>query len=351
MADQSGKTEQPTPKRLDKAREEGRFPASRQLVAAVQFLVFVVLLGAWGGEWLRQMQLLTARLLRSAFTLRLDDVTISSIARDITWQTALVPAQAGASMIAAMVAAQLASTRMGVSLQRLAPDLRRLDPLSRLREIPRQNLPAFAHAVLLTPILTVSVAWLVVSGAGAYFRLPFQSVAAGALAVWDQIDGLLWKAALVLAALGALDFVRQRRRYMKDLRMSKQEIREEIKDAEGNPEMKGRVRRLQRDRARRRMMQEIPTATAVVVNPTHYAVAIRYELHSMAAPLVVAKGKNYLALRIRQRATEHQVPIIENPPLARALYGSADVGQEIPPHLYRAVAEVLAYVYRLVHRN
>ena len=113
--------------------------------------------------------------------------------------------------------------------------------------------------------------------------------------------------------------------------------------------MKARIRRLQRDVLRRRMMKEVPTATAVIVNPTHFAVAIRYDLDTMAAPLVVAKGKNYLALRIREKAIENQVPIIENPPLAQALYKSVEVGQEIPPHLYRAVAEILAYIYRLMN--
>ena len=131
--------------------------------------------------------------------------------------------------------------------------------------------------------------------------------------------------------------------------MSKQEIREEMKDIEGNPQMKARVRRLQRDRARRQMMKEVPKATAVVVNPTHYAVAIRYQMDSMAAPQVVAKGKNYLARRIREKALEYQVPIIENPPLAQALYKSVEVGQEIPPELYRAVAEILAYIFKLMN--
>jgi flagellar biosynthetic protein FlhB len=131
--------------------------------------------------------------------------------------------------------------------------------------------------------------------------------------------------------------------------MSKQEIREEMKEAEGNPQMKGRIRRLQRERMRRQMMKEVATATAVVVNPTHFAVAIRYQMESMAAPRVVAKGKNYLAQRIRQRAVENQVPIVENPPLAQALYKSVDIGQDIPPHLYRAVAEILAYIFKLMN--
>jgi flagellar biosynthetic protein FlhB len=131
--------------------------------------------------------------------------------------------------------------------------------------------------------------------------------------------------------------------------MSRQDLKEEIKDIEGNPQMKARIRRLQRDRARRQMMKEVPKATAVVVNPTHFAVAIRYELERMAAPLVVAKGKYYMAQRIRQKAIENQVPIVENPPLAQALYGSVEVGQEIPPHLYRAVAEILAYIFKLMN--
>ena len=139
------------------------------------------------------------------------------------------------------------------------------------------------------------------------------------------------------------------RRHYKSLRMTKLEVRDELKETEGNPQIKQRVRRIQRDLARRNMMKEIPNATAVIVNPTHYAVAIRYDMEGMAAPRVLAKGKNYLALRIRQIAIDHQVPIVENQPLAQALYKSADVGQEIPPHLYRAVAEVLAYIYKLMH--
>jgi flagellar biosynthetic protein FlhB len=130
--------------------------------------------------------------------------------------------------------------------------------------------------------------------------------------------------------------------------MSRQELRDEFKDTEGNPQTKARIRRLQRDLRRRNMMKDVAKATAVVVNPTHYAVAIRYEQGVMAAPVVVAKGKNYLAARIRRRANENQVPIIENPPLAQALYKSVEVGQEIPAHLYRAVAEILAYIFKLM---
>jgi flagellar biosynthetic protein FlhB len=167
--------------------------------------------------------------------------------------------------------------------------------------------------------------------------------------VGASLTALLWRGAGLFMLFGTIDLVRQKRRYAKDMRMSRHDIKEEFKESEGNPQMKMRIRRLMRDRIRRNMMKQVPTATAVIVNPTHYAVAIRYQLDWATAPRVVAKGKNYLALRIRQRALDHQVPLIENPPLAQALYKSAEIGQEIPANLYRAVAEILAYVYRLMN--
>ena len=179
-------------------------------------------------------------------------------------------------------------------------------------------------------------------------RLPMMPVAAGAAAAGLLVKDAMRKASFVLVMLGLVMLVRERARYSKRLRMSKQDLRDEAKDTEGNPQTKARIRRLQRDMRRKNMMREVAKATAVIVNPTHYAVAIRYEQGAMAAPLVVAKGKNYLAARIRLRAIENQVPIIENPPLAQALYKSVDVGQEIPAHLYRAVAEILAYIFKLM---
>jgi flagellar biosynthetic protein FlhB len=165
------------------------------------------------------------------------------------------------------------------------------------------------------------------------------------------LKDIMLKASFALVVLGAIMLIRGRRQYSSQLRMSKQDLRDEARDTEGNPQIKARVRRIQRDMRRKNMMREVATATAVVVNPTHYAVALRYEQGATAAPLVVAKGKNYLAARIRQRAIENQVPIIENPPLAQALYKSVDVGQEIPAHLYRAVAEILAYIFKLMGRK
>ncbi|HTX34658.1 MAG TPA: EscU/YscU/HrcU family type III secretion system export apparatus switch protein [Bryobacteraceae bacterium] len=346
MPDNGQRTEQPTAKRLDKARKEGQFPTARQLVSAVQFVVFVAVLEAWGGAWLDQLRRLMRETLAAAFVPQANPPEIS---RHLLLAMARVLAPAAGVLLAATLGIQLVATQFGVSLKKVAPDFKRLNPVSRLRELPRQNLPALLMALLMLPLFGLAVYGIIRDNLFAYMALPFQSAETGFRAALSSLGTLLWKACGVFLAFGAVDLFRQRSRYRKDLRMSKQEIRDELKETEGNPQMKARIRRIQRDRLRHKMMKEVPQATAVIVNPTHYAVALRYAMDSMATPVVVAKGKNYLAQRIRQRAEEFDIPIVENPPLAQALYRSVDIGQEIPPHLYRAVAEILAYVYKLMN--
>jgi flagellar biosynthetic protein FlhB len=252
------------------------------------------------------------------------------------------------AVAAAAIGVRLATTRFGISLQRLAPDPKRFNPIARLGDLPRQNLPSLIQAAILLPLFLWAAYAVAREKLDVFLTLPLQSAENGCRLLGASLVELFWKSAVVFLAFGCVDLFRQMRSYKRDLRMDRQEIRDEFKELEGNPQIKGRIRRLQRDRARRRMMQEIPKATAVVVNPTHYAVALRYRPESLAAPEVVAKGKNYVARRIREKAVEHLVPVIENPPLAQALYKAVEVGQEIPPHLYRAVAEILAYIFKLM---
>jgi len=206
----------------------------------------------------------------------------------------------------------------------------------------------FIQAVVMIPLMFWLTWTLVRDRLPDLLRLPMMPVSSGAIAAGALVKEAMQRASYVLVGLGAVMLVRERAKYSKKLRMSKQEIRDESKENDGNPHTKARVRRIQRDMRRRNMMKEIAKATAVIVNPTHYAVALQYEQGVMTAPKVVGKGKNYLAARIRQRAIENQIPIIENPPLAQALYKSVDVGQDIPPHLYRAVAEILAYIFKIM---
>ena len=249
------------------------------------------------------------------------------------------------------LALQLAVTKLGFSVKKLAPDPKRLNPLSKITQLPRQNLTSLVQAVIMLPLFCYAIYAVASDQLDRFSTLPLISVRAGMSLVTDSVKGLLWKAASLLLVFGLVELFREQKRQTSQLKMTKQEVKDEHKESEGNPQVKAKIRALRRDQARKRMMKAVPTASAVIVNPTHFAVAIKYEPDTMAAPLVVAKGKNYLALRIRQLALENQVPLIENPPLARALYKSVDVGQEIPAHLYRAVAEILAYIFKIMNRN
>lgn len=349
MPDRSGKTEPPTQRRLEKARQDGQFPAAKEFVGALQFVAFVALVSACGAGWLAGFRQTMRTLLALAFRPELRPQDFTAMAWRVFRADLLPLAMAGMGLAAATLAVRLITTRFGFTLKKLAPDLTRLNPVSKLRELPRQNLQALGQAALMMPLFLWAAYAVAREKLEVFLTLPMAAVENGARALGSSVMELFWKAAMVFVVFGSVDLFRQLRRYQSDLRMSKQEIREESKEQEGNPQMKARIRRLQRDRARRQMMKEVPKATAVVVNPTHYAVALRYSLDDMAAPMVVAKGRNYLAKRIRQIAVENQVPIVENPPLAQALYKSVDVGQEIPPHLYRAVAEILAYIFKVMH--
>jgi flagellar biosynthetic protein FlhB len=349
MPDQGQRTEKPTKRKLDKSRREGQFPASRELLAALQFLTFVILLITGGGAFLERIRDMVRYLLAAAFHLSVTPRSVLRIYGELLGQVFTPLLWMGGSLTAVALATQLGSTRLGLSLQNLAPDLNRLNPLEKLRNVARQNAAAFLQAVLFLPLLALAVYKIAGANMAAYAGLAREGLPSALRVIGDSFRDFLWKAAALFCVIGVLDFARVYRHHYQSLRMTKLEVRDELKETEGNPQIKQRVRRIQRDMARRNMMREIPNATAVIVNPTHFAVAIRYDMEAMSAPRVLAKGKNYLALRIRQIAVDHQVPIVENQPLAQALYKSADVGQEIPPNLYRAVAEVLAYIYKLMH--
>jgi flagellar biosynthetic protein FlhB len=346
--DQGQATEQPTQRRLDKARQDGRFPVSREMLGAAQFLSFAMLMAGTGGAWCAGLMDCLRWTIDQAFHAEVTPRELERMLFTIAIKHLAPLAGLALVLMAVTIGGHLAITRFGIAGKNLAPQFNRLNFFNRIRELPRQNLPMFVQALVLLPIFGMAVYGVVKDNLDAVTAMPLQSVQSGTRQMTASLETLVWRAAGVFVVLGAIDLWRQRRRYISDLKMSKQEIREESKELEGNPQIKARIRRLQRDWMRRRMMQQVPTATAVIVNPTHYAVAIRYVMDTMAAPVVVAKGKNHLALRIRQKAVEHQIPVIENPPLAQALYASAEVGQEIPGHLFRAVAEILAYIYRLM---
>ena len=345
------KTEKPTPQRLKKAREDGQFLSSRGALSAVQFLIFVTLIGSILPAWSERLSHALVRLYQTSLTGDISPLAWPVLLQNLFLETLTPLLALGAALFFATLAAQLAVTRLGFSLGRLAPNIERLNPLSRLKDLPGQNLKAVGEAIALIVLLGLFLKSFLSDHAEALLRLPLGSVRAAAAQIGAAVDSLLWKAAALFILFGAFDLFQNYRKQMKGLKMTKHEIKQENKGNEGDPHIKQRIRKLRRDLLRRRMMQQVPKATAVIVNPTHFAVAIRFDSETMASPIVVAKGKNWLALRIRQVAVENEVPIVENPPLARALYGAVEVGSAISPEFYKAIAEILAYVYRLMGRK
>jgi flagellar biosynthetic protein FlhB len=348
MADQSNNTEKASPRKLEKAREEGKFPVSRDLVSAAQFLTFLTLLAFWGRTWWLDTLTSFHFGLASASSIQVTPEGVIQLTRSLMRRIFIPFAQGAGILVLATLATHLLITRFGFSAKKFSLSFSKLNPIDNFKNLKRHNPGALLQASVLMVLFAFAFKAFLTQKLPYLATLPFMNVAASAERVFQSVDDLLWKAGGVFLIFGAVDLGRQQLRFMKDMRMSKQDVRDESKEMDGNPHVKARLRTLRRGLLRRRMMQDVPTATAVIVNPTHYAVAIRYCPDSQGAPLVVAKGKNYLALRIRQKALDHQVALIENPPLARALYGSVEVGHEIPPNFYQAVAEILAYVHRML---
>ncbi|HEY7304273.1 MAG TPA: EscU/YscU/HrcU family type III secretion system export apparatus switch protein [Bryobacteraceae bacterium] len=350
MPDQ--KTEQPTAHRLRKARQEGQFASSRDLIVSVQLIIALAVGVSMGSHLVSSIGRAAEALFRRAFLDR--DVNAAEV--PALFGAGLAPSlealfAMGGLVTVLVLVVQLATTGFGFSFKPLMPDLGRLNPSPRLKRMAWQNLSSAAKALVLIPIIGVVLYAAIFPQLPELANLAMVGLGSGLKKASGMIGTLLWRLSLALLVIGVIDFARQRRRFTKDLRMTKQEIKDEMKEMDGNPQMKMRIRRLQRDIARRSMMKAVPKASVVIVNPTHYAIALHYEMNSKSVPTVVAKGKNYLAQLIREKAREHEVPIMENKPLAQALYQAVEVGQEIPPHLYRAVAEVLAHIYKSLNRR
>lgn len=342
------RTERPTARRLEKAREEGQVPRSPELSAAAVLLVSAASLHLLGGSiGTKLLGLMRAGLSVSPAEAMDPGLALPAVSAELLRALVIAAPVLGLTMIAALVA-PLALGGWNLSFGALAPNFSRLDPIAGFgRFFSARGAVELAKAF--AKFLVVAALALLVL----HQQTPqLLSLGAAPLTVGIAQAASLASDALLavsggLALIAAVDVPYQLWQYSQKLSMSRQEIREEMKESEGAPEIKGRIRRMQREIARRRMMHEVPKADVIVVNPTHFAVALRYDEGRMRAPLVVAKGADLVAARIREIATEHSVPIFEAPPLARALYHSVEIGGEIPATLYVAVAQVLTYIYQL----
>ncbi|MFW6132408.1 MAG: EscU/YscU/HrcU family type III secretion system export apparatus switch protein [Planctomycetota bacterium] len=353
MADKpaSERTEQPTPERLRRARREGQVPESREVPSVLMIAVLLLTLALGGSSllgWLgtqaqNGLALQAAGAGQTRFVAVLTDVGGSLL-------VALLPfllAGAGASVLSSLV-----SSGWSVSPKGLQWKFERIHPVNGLKQIfSAKGLVRMLVAVAKITLVLLIVWYYLRDRVAACLALRWASPGGIVAGISELVVGVSGRILLGLGVIAGLDLLFQRWRYKRDLRMTRQEVKEERKRHELSPELKGRIRGVQLDLARKRMLNDVPAADVVLANPTHVAVALKYDAGSMAAPQVVAKGPDLLCERIKTIAREHGVPVVQRPELARALYAAVDVGQPIPEALFVAVAEVLAMIYRLRHNR
>lgn len=343
--DAQEKTEQPTPKKRQDAKKKGQVPRSRELSTMMVTIAGAAVLFVFGGDIAENMATaLKAGLAAPALTVS-DPLALPGQfygffvhALALTWPV----------MAIALLATLASPSVMGGWTLNLSFKPERMDPVKGLQKVfSLRSLVELGKALaklVFIGAVAVGLLWLM---ADDILGLGRQS---GETAIANAAQLLAWFFLIVslpLIIIAAIDVPWQLWSHTKELRMSRQEVKDEQKDTDGRPEVKSRLREMQQAAAQRRMMEEVPKADVVITNPTHYAVALRYDEARMAAPRVVAKGVDYMAARIRELAADHDVPMVESPPLTRAVYATTEIGQEIPGGLYLAIAQILAYVYQL----
>ncbi len=341
------RTEPATPRRREEARERGQVARSADLSSAAVLLTAVLGLRFAGRPLIEGLFASTSGVLGGLGGIGDDPSAVMDHFGALFAAVLMGFLPFAGIVLAGSIAVNLAQTGFLFTAEPLKPDLDRVNPISGLmRLFSMRSLARLLGGLLKLAIVGLVVGATIWSERGGLAELSGRGVEQASGVAVDLMQSLSLRAAIALFVLALFDYGFQKWRYELDLRMTKHEIREELKRFEGDPKIKERRRSIQRRIALQRMMAGVPEATVVITNPTHLAVAVRYE-QSMPEPVVVAKGADQMALRIRETAMEHGVPIVERKELARALYAGVEVGQAVPSALYKAVAEIIAYVYRL----
>lgn len=347
-SDAQEKTESATPKRLEEARRKGQIPRSRDLSAAAVTMSAAAALYMMGDQISGKLYVFMQRSLTLSREQALDPTQMVPMLASATVDGLKICAPLLAIIALAAVLAPLALGGWAFSSEALMPQFNRLNPLAGFKRIFAMRSVVELLKTLakfgIVGLVAVIVLWNDASTLLALGQEPLDQAIGHTIRLSGQALIAITAGLLIIAGI---DVPYQLYSHAKQLKMSRQEIREEHKESEGSPEVKGRIRQMQQQLARQRMMQDVPKADVIVTNPTHFAVALRYDEKRMRAPIVVAKGVDLVAARIREIAAEHSVPIFEAPPLARVLYRNVDIGGEIPSTVYQAVAQVLTYVFQL----
>ena len=351
MSDDSSddKTEEPTGKKLEKAREEGNIAQPMEAKELASLIAGMILVGMLAPMMARDLKDLIVPFIERPHTFAVDSAALSrltvtialGVAKVMAWPLVLV-------VVFALTLSLLQSKGFLFVPKRLKPSFNKISPLQGVKRIFSVN----QLVELVKSLLKISLVGALLFGATWKHVAEYQNLASISLVdllsyLRDHIYWMTFLTVLATIVIAVGDYLFQRYRWMEKMKMTKQEVKDEHKQAEGDPQVKARIRSIRVQRARKRMMAAVPKADVVVTNPTHYAVALKYDPETMDAPRLVAKGVDLVAKRIRELATDNEVPIVENPPLARALYASVELDAEVPPEHYKAVAEVIGYVMRL----
>ncbi|MFN8009163.1 MAG: flagellar biosynthesis protein FlhB [Terriglobia bacterium] len=343
-----GRTEKASPKRRSEARQKGQVARSQAVPSALVFFGAVLLLNYSGAVILADLTDMLRRMLTMTVPTEFSQEKLGEIFFGCAWSVGRIVGMIALFAFLLGVGGNIAQGGLAFSTYRLGFHFENLSPANGVKRL----LPGTSGAELLKNVTTLAiVSYLAYSLYRANISELPRYVLMSPLEIARSTGTILYRTAfrsgLFLLGIALVDYYWNRRRLENDLRMTKQEVKDEAKNAEGNPEVRSRIRRRQRQMAIRNLMAKVPQADVVITNPTHYAVALSYDPKIMGAPTVLAKGMGFVALKIKELATQHEVPQVENKPLAQSLYKAAEVGQQIPASLFRAVAEVLAFVYKL----
>ncbi len=353
MPDDAGeKTEPPTPRRRQEAREQGQIAKSQDLPAAVLLLGGMIALDLFGQSMLRKLLDGLGFFFGGNGPVPTTSDQLKSLALAAIKMLAGISLPVMAVLVVLALVVNLAQTGLLFTVKPLKPSLNKISPIAGAKRLVSARAFVRLAMSILKMLVVATVAYLTIASRlrEIVFAMGLDHWAMFALAA-DLIFSLAVRMGVVLLILAIFDYVWQRYKTEQDLKMTKEEVKEEMRRMEGDPVVKQRQRRVQQQLAMQRLRADVPQADVVVTNPTELAIAIKYDAETMAAPRVVAKGKEYMALRIRQIAIEYGVPIVERKPLAQALFRTVEVGDEIPPQFYKAVAEILAYVYELTGKR
>ena len=351
QSDESQKTEDPTQKRIDEAREKGQVAKSQEINHWFAFLGMTLLILVFAPSMMGGIVDTLYRFMEQPHAIRLDGPQLRDVLSETLLQLGLVLLIPLSLMVLSALVSGLIQNGLVISTESITPKLEKLSLIKGMKRLfSSRSLVEFLKGVAKIAIVSGVLVVLMWPKLGIVPNIPEMETTQFMAMLRSLAAQILIAVLSVMTLIAALDFLYQKQQHLKQLRMSKQEVKEEFKQTEGDPMIKSRLRQIRMERARKRMMAAVPEADVVITNPTHYAVALKYDGETMEAPKLVAKGADLVARKIRELAKEHDVPIVENPPLTRALYESVEIDREIPPEHYKAVAEVIGYVMRLKGR-